>query len=60
MEPPTIVAPNDAWATMLRLQHEFAQMPRSGGTLAEQLERDRNEREAALIGHGEENVHTRL
>lgn len=46
---------NDAWEQLERLRKEFAQLPRSEGTVADQLERDRAERQAMLEGRS--NVH---
>ena len=55
MSTPPAPDDNAAWATLERLRREFAQLPRGEGTLADQLERDRAERQAMLEGQG--NVH---
>lgn len=47
------VATSAAWATMERLRQEFAHLPRSEGTLADQLERDRTDRQALLEGQSD-------
>jgi len=49
-EPPSPGTSSDAWATMERLRHEFAHLPHDEGTLADQLERDRADRQALLEG----------
>jgi len=49
-EPPSPEMSSDAWATMERLRHEFAHLPHGEGTLADQLERDRADRQALLDG----------
>jgi hypothetical protein len=47
----------DAWAKLARLREEFRQLGPVSPTPAEQLETDRRERDALLMGRGADDVH---
>jgi hypothetical protein len=49
-EPLSPVTSSTAWETMERLRAEFAHLSHAEGTLADQLERDRADRQALLEG----------
>ena len=59
--PPTTPAntgAEDAWAKLARLREEFRQLGPVSPSPAEQLEADRRERDAMLMGRAADDVHT--
>jgi len=61
VEPTAAVAPqpanNDAWEQMNKIRAEFATLQPVAGSPAEQLERDRRERDEMLMGQAGADVH---
>jgi hypothetical protein len=56
--PPVAVSDEAAWAKLARLREEFRQMGPVSPSPAEQLDADRRERDAMLMGRASDNVHT--
>lgn len=54
---PTTATNGDAWERLEQLRREFAVLPRPAWTAAEQLERDRRERDDMLTGRPVNDVH---
>lgn len=55
--PSTVATDDDAWVNLARLREEFRQMGPVSPTPAEQLEADRRERDAILMGRPADDVH---
>ena len=55
---PATTSDEDAWAKLARLREEFRQMGPVSPSPAEQLEADRRERDAMLMGRRADDVHT--